>query len=181
MPGTSPRHSGGGRNPPAPGALSQHRCGTTAFPPHPCGKGVADSLPGPEPSSYESHNYAAVFNTFNGRAPWGERTLHSRDALRTGKALPRHVEIRPRRAVSFRPISVYSRARFGPFVYREVPSSPIAQLRNGTNGTEWNTFRGNQPAGRQPPAVVQHGSCPCPNAVQLSDGRGRFVGAARRR
>ena len=51
MPGTKslPRHSGGGRNPPAPGALSQHRCGTTAFPPHPCGKGVANSSDGPEP------------------------------------------------------------------------------------------------------------------------------------
>ena len=43
------RHSGGGRNPPAPGALSQHRCGTTAFPPHSCGKGVANSSDGPEP------------------------------------------------------------------------------------------------------------------------------------
>ena len=144
----------------SPTRPSQHRCGTTAFPPHPRGKGVADSLPGPEPSSYESHNYAAVFNTFNGRAPWGERPPHSRDALRTGKALPRHVEIRPRRAVSFRPISVYSRARFGPFVYRKVPSSSIAQLRNGTNGTERNTFGGNQPAGRQPRAVVSMAPAP---------------------
>ena len=94
-------------------------------------------------SSYESHNYATVSNTFRVRG--AERTL-SRDAphpVRDGRSRPRH-------AVPFRSVFVYMCALFGPFVYREVPSSPIAQLRSGTNGAGWNNYWEISPSAGRP-------------------------------
>ena len=61
---------------------------------------------------------------------------------------------------------------------------PVELDSPATKWDKWHRtehFSGKSARWQAAPCSSEHGSCPGPNAVQLSDGRGRFVGAARRR
>ena len=140
-----PRHSGGGRNPKVrrkPVAISLRNRGTSVAS---LWQARCKWLLGPEPPAMGSHRMQQ-FSTLSTESAVG-RTLASPVAaphpVRQGRSSPRHV-------VPFRPVFVYMCALFGPFVYREVPSSPIAQLRSGTNGAGWNNYWEISPSAGRP-------------------------------
>ena len=109
-------------------------------------------------------------------------------------------ERRRARGLSPLPLRPHTRsdtAEVGPgALFQSVPFSsvrvldlarPVYPVELDSPATKWDKwhrtehFSGKSARWQAAPCSSEHGSCPGPNAVQLSDGRGRFVGAARRR